>query len=214
MAVSGGVVSVGGTLTTQLLVAGDGSVLPAVSMARTANEWLPFGRLEYADGDRQLLKTALSRLHSKVPASVELNVNDALAVVPLGGALVIAVSGGVVSPVGTATVQVLVAGVASVLVAASVACTEKVWLVLLRPVYEAGESHGANAPASSLQAKVEPGSLELNVNDASAVATVPVGPLRIVVSGGVVSGTFTDHVLVAAEPSVLPAGSVARTANM
>ena len=126
------------------------------------------------------------------------------------------VSGGVVSPGGTATVQVLLAGDGSVLDDASIARTENVWLaLLLRPVYDAGEVHGAKAPPSSLQAKVEllP-SLELNVNDASAVVTVPVGPLRIVVWGGVVSGTLTVHVLVAAEPSVFPAGSVARTANV
>ena len=44
--VSGGVVSAGGTLTVQVLVAGDASVLPAASVARTLNVCDPFARPE------------------------------------------------------------------------------------------------------------------------------------------------------------------------
>ena len=40
---------------------------------------------------------------------------------------------------------------------------------------------------SRLQPKVEPVSVEVNVNDALALVTVPVGPPVIVVSGAVVS---------------------------
>ena len=65
------------------------------------------------------------------PPSLEVNVNEALAVVEVllfWGPPVMVVSGGVVSVGGTATVQVRVAGVGSMLVAASVARTVKVWL--------------------------------------------------------------------------------------
>ena len=140
--------------------------------------------------------------------------NDALAVVTVPvGPPVIVVSGGVVSPT-TLTIQVLEAGVGSVLPAASVAFTEKVCEPFASAVYEAGEVHAVKAAPSRLQANVEPASVDVNGIDASAVATVPVGPPVIVVSGGVVSATFTIQVLVAAEPSVLPAASVARTANV
>jgi hypothetical protein len=69
--------------------------------------------------------------------SLEVKVNEPLAVgdvVLFAGPPVIVVSGGVVSPVGTPTVHVLVAGVGSGFEAESVACTEKVWGALLRPV--------------------------------------------------------------------------------
>ena len=120
------------------------------------------------------------------------------------------------SPAATFTIHVLEAGVASVLPAASVARTENVWLPFTRTEYDAGELHVAKAAPSRLQANVEPVSLELNVKEALAVVTVPVGPPVIVVSGGVVSpaATFTIHVLEAGDASVLPAASVAWTENV
>ena len=75
---------------------------------------------------------APSRLHWNVePASVEVNSKEALVDVDVdasGGPDVIVVSGGVVSPPPPElTLQVRVAGVASVLPAASVARTLNVW---------------------------------------------------------------------------------------
>ena len=49
------------------------------------------------------------------------------------------------------------------------------------------------------------------MNVALVLLTEPVGPLLIVVSGAIVS---TVHVREAGDPSVLPAGSVARTWNV
>ena len=222
MVVSGGVVSLGGTLTIQLRVAGVGSVLPAASLAATEKVWLPFARPEYGAGDVQGPDGAPSRLQAKVAPVGSDEVNEieplfVVSVLPSTGSAPMVVSGGVVSPGGTATVQVLLAGDGSVLDDASIARTENAWLaLLLRPVYDTGEEHVAKAAVSSLHSKVEllP-SLELNVNEALLVATVlpSTGPLRIVVSGGVVSTTLTVHVLVAAEPSMFPAGSMALTAN-
>ena len=64
-----------------------------------------------------------------------------------------------------------------------------------------------NAPASSEQAKLAPGSL-LNAKLAAAVLLSAGGPEVMVVSGGVVS---TVHEYVAGVGSVLPAASLART---
>src|SRR5439155_1341806 len=58
--VSGGVVS-----TVQLAVAGVGSALPALSVARTRKPWLPSARPLYACGLVQAVKAAPSRLHWK-----------------------------------------------------------------------------------------------------------------------------------------------------
>ena len=75
----------------------------------------------------------------------------------------------------------------------------------------------AQAPLSSWHWKVEPGSDEENENDAEALVLVPLGPQPIVVSGAVVSGSggrLTVQAQLAGLVSVLPAGSVARTAKL
>ena len=70
-----------------------------------------------------------------LPASVAVNAIEALVEVPLAGAVVIVVSGGVVSPdAGSLTVQVAVAGEASTLPAVSVARTLKVCEPTARPL--------------------------------------------------------------------------------
>src|SRR3954452_2454009 len=63
---------------------------------------------------------------------------------------------------------------------------------------------------------VEPDSVEANAKLAEPVATVPLGPDEIDVSGAVVSSGVVSivHVRVAGEASVLPAPSVARTLNV
>ena len=92
-----------------------------------------------------------SSLHSKTElASVALNANDALvALVEPFGPEVIEVSGAVVS-VGAVTVQPALAGLASVLPAASVARTLKVCEPAPRALYAFGLVHDANEPESSL----------------------------------------------------------------
>ena len=89
IAVSGAAVS-----TVKLLVAGSGSILAARSMALTANAWGPSERPLKSFGDEHELNPAPSRLHSNVPASVEMKVKLALlSLVNLLGPPVIVVSG-------------------------------------------------------------------------------------------------------------------------
>src|SRR5919204_3303034 len=86
------------------------------------------------------------------------------------------------------TVQVRLAGVASVLPAESVAATENVWVPAARSEYACGDVQGAAAALSSEQANVA-ASVAVKEKVALVVETVPVGPSVIVVSGGVVSTT-------------------------
>jgi hypothetical protein len=86
------------------------------------------------------------------------------------------------------TFQVRLAGLWSVLPAASVARTLKVWEPLASPVYRFGEEQALKSAPSREHSKVELGSsVEENVKLASLVFTVPDGPELMTVSGGVVS---------------------------
>src|SRR5262249_23238521 len=109
------------------------------------------------------------------------------------------------------TVHVYVSGVASVLPAASVARTWKVWLPLARPVYDTPLVHDVNAALSSLHSNVARHSLAWNVNAAVVLVEVDGGYVSIVVSGAVRSIT---HVRVAGDVSAFPAASVAYTLNV
>ena len=124
IAVFGAVVS-----TVNVCAAALASVLPAASVARTANECEPSASLASVYGLVQEAQVPVdSTRHWKVePDSLDVNANVGVAslVVPVGPD-VIDVAGAVVS--GTLTVNVRVAGEASVLPAASVALTPKVWL--------------------------------------------------------------------------------------
>ena len=71
--------------------------------------------------------------------------------------------------------------------AASMARTCKVWEPLANPVYVVGEEQVRKSALSREPSKVELGSLEEKVNDASFCFTVPEGPESMVVSGSVVS---------------------------
>ena len=84
--------------------------------------------------------------------------------------------------------QVHVAGVASVLPAASVARTSKVWSLSVSPATLCGLVQDANDPPSMLHSNVEPGSLESNVKDGTARLDGSEGLVRIVVLGAVRSG--------------------------
>src|ERR1044071_10462583 len=115
------IVTVGGLVSTiQVRVAGDGSTRPTGSLARTANVCEPPARVK-ACGEVHAVDAAAASLHSKVAVgSGERNSKVTLAPViePTAGPEVISVSGAVVS-----TVQVVVAGLASMLPAASMART-------------------------------------------------------------------------------------------
>jgi hypothetical protein len=80
-----------------------------------------------------------------------------------------------------------VAGVGSTLPARSVATTVKVWSPGARSEYSIGVLHSASGSASSLHSKVEPASAA-NVKAAIVAPVWALGPERIRVSGGVVSG--------------------------
>ena len=109
--------------TVQVAVAGDASVFPAVSVARTWIVCDPCERLESARGLVALVHDPLSSFLWKVtPVSFELKVTEAVVDETLPeGAEIIVVFGTVVS-----TVQEALAGDASVFPAASVART---WIV-------------------------------------------------------------------------------------
>jgi hypothetical protein len=115
--------------------AGEASVLPAASVARTSNVCAEAARPEYAFGDEHAPQLPPSSRHwNDEPDSVELKSNDAdvLDTVPDGPA-VIDVSGGVVSAAVTFTVHVRDAGEASVFPAASVARTSNVCEPFAKP---------------------------------------------------------------------------------
>ena len=87
MVVSGAVVSGGGTATVHVRVAGDPSVLPAASVARTSKVCEPFASPEYALGEEQLPQLPASSRHANVdPVSDEEKVKFAapLVAVPEG----------------------------------------------------------------------------------------------------------------------------------
>src|SRR5918992_2653095 len=99
----------------------------------------------------------------------------------LGAGEVTATDGPVAS-----TVKPWIAGVGSVLPAASVARTARVCGPLGCAARVCGELHTAYGPPSTAHSKVEVASVALNVKS-GVVSLVVVGPERIVVSGGVVS---------------------------
>src|SRR5882724_1488986 len=106
-------------------------------------------------------------------------------------------------PVGSlvSRCHVHVAGVASVLPAASVARTSKVWSLSVRPGTLCGLVQAANAPPSMLHSKVEPGSVESNVKAGAATFDGSDGFVRIVVLGAVRS-TSTFRIAVAGWPAL------------
>src|SRR5687768_13092674 len=98
------------------------------------------------------------------------------------------VCGAVVSG-GVATVQLKLAGVASVLPSASLARTAKVCAPTARPVYWTGVSHSANAAPSSEHSNVESTSLAAKVNVTLVADVGSSGADEMDVSGG----TATVH---------------------
>src|ERR671917_371365 len=95
-----------------------------------------------------------------------------------------------------ATVHARSAGVTSTFPAASFARTSNACDPTASPEYDRGETQTAHTDPSSRHSNVEPASGEENSNTAEAALTVPLGPLVITVSGGVVSDAIV-HVYVA-----------------
>jgi hypothetical protein len=148
---------------------------------------------------------ASSMLSEKVALTLVLRATP----VPVG---VLAVTvGAVVSTGVVSTVQVWVAGLASVFPAASFALTSKVCEPSERSLNVLGASQAAKVAPSRLHSKVESFSVEENSKVAEALFTLPEGPSLMVVSGAVVS---TVKVRVAADESSLPAASVAFTSKV
>ena len=130
-----------------------------------------------------------------------------LSLVAPSGPELIVVSGGVMSDAGAVvTVNARVAGVTSVLPAASVARTDTEWGPSLRAVVVHGVVQSTHAPASTRHSKADASSLELNANVGVRLLVVPVGPELIVVSGAVVSAagpeaTVIGFIVLSASPS-------------
>jgi hypothetical protein len=84
-------------------------------------------------------------------------------------------------------VHVREAGELSTFPEASLPRTSKVCVPAARPEYVRGDVQAVNAAPSRRHSNVEPDSVEVKPNEASVDVTVPLGPLVIAVSGGVVS---------------------------
>ena len=189
--VSGAVVSGGGAVSTvNERVAGDASVLPATSVARTDTECAPSPSAAVVHGLVQSAHDPESTRHSKtelLSLDVNANVGVVSLVVPVGPEEIV-VSGAVVSGGGAvSTVNERVAGDASVLPATSVARTD----TECAPSPSAAVVHGlvqsAHDPESTRHSKTELLSVDVKANVGVVSLVVPVGPEEIVVSGAVVS---------------------------
>ncbi len=121
---------------------------------------------------------------------------------------------GAVMSAGATTVQVCTAGVASVLPAA-VGRPHRELMPTDHQTAHLERRHGklTYAAPSSAHSNVATSSAE-NINDALGLVVLPSGPESILVCGAVTSaGSTTVQVCTAGVASVLPAVSVARTAN-
>ena len=181
-----GAIGGGGAVSVQVNDAGVASTFPAASMARVRNVCEPFASPSTESGNVAGTNATLSTLISNVaftsPRAIAENVAGWVVIVVFG-VTVSCVSGGVVS-----TTQVRVAGVASMLPAASRARTSKVCEPSVTLVRACGLVAAANAAASTRLSNVELVSLEVKVNEAEAEFVRDAGAAEIVVSGAVVSG--------------------------
>ena len=148
----------------------------------------PSARPVSASGEVHDENAAPSSRHSKV-APVSVAVNEKLADAVADGSAGCAVM--VVSGAPVSTLQVKLAGVASVLPAESVARTENVCEPSARPVIVADELQAAYGAASSLHSNVDPGFVDVKEKLAKAEVEGSEGWDVIAVSGAPVS---TVHV--------------------
>ena len=171
-------------------VAGEASVFPAASVARTETLWAPLPSAVVVHGLVQVAHAPVSTWHSNVePLSlaVKANVGVVSLVGPVGPEPIV-VLGAVASDAGVvSTVNARVAGVASTLAAASVARMETLCWPSASAAVVQGLVQPAHAAESSWHWNVDPLSLEVNAKVGVLSAVVPDGPELIVVSGAVVS---------------------------
>jgi hypothetical protein len=175
--------------------------LPAASLTRTSNWWLPFASVTDVNGDVHAANAAASIRHCVEvgdPAVVNVNRGAGSFVGPVGPPVIVTV-GACVS-----TTQVAVA--LPTLPAVSVAWTVNVWLPSAIPVSASGEVHAANAPPSSLHWSVPSVVVKVNVADDEFDGFA--GPLVIVTTGRTVS---MENARLAVDE--LPAASLTRTSN-
>ncbi|MDH4346837.1 MAG: hypothetical protein OEW31_10930, partial [Thermoleophilia bacterium] len=199
---------VGGVLSIVQVAVAITPMLPAASTARAPKEWLPSARPEYERGEAQAEKAPPSIRHWNVEPGSEAekaNVADVDVTVPLGPDVIV-----VVGPT-VSTVNERVAGEGSALPIASTARTANEWAPSARDRVT-GDEQPAKAPPSTLHWKLDPGSVEVNVNVGVGSLEVDpwAGPPVIVVSGGDAS-TVQEREAVG---PTLPAVSVARTSNV
>ncbi len=140
------------------------------------------------------------------PLSVDANENETALPEVAPGLDVMLVSGG-----DRSTTHVKLAGVASVLPAASVAATWKVWPASVRGLYVLGDAQAVSAAPSSPHLKLVLPSGALNVKVALVAAVSEAGLVPMTVSGAVVS---IVHVYVPGVVSTFPAASVALTLSV
>jgi hypothetical protein len=91
------------------------------------------------------------------------------------------------------TLQVRDAGVWSTFPEESIARTRTSCEPTVKPVYWCGDAQPVHVPPSREHWKLEPASLEENVNVALVLEVEPDGPVSIVVSGAVVSGSIVHE---------------------
>ncbi|MEJ7787875.1 MAG: hypothetical protein WKF96_23990, partial [Solirubrobacteraceae bacterium] len=200
--------------TVKVALAGVMSRFPAASVARTSKVCWPSLSVAAVCGELQSAKAWPSKRHSKLAsASLEANSNVGVSsALVADGPVVIVVCGGAVSM----TLKLRLAGVGSVLPAASVPRTSYLCRPGLTALVVCGEVHDAKGSPSTRHSKLDPASSALNANVGVSSSLVGGGPAVIVVSGGVVSGGVVSTVKAreAGDESVLPAASVARTAKV
>ena len=140
-------------------------------------------------------------------SEVRTNVAEVISVASSGPAVMVA-SG------GPSTVQGWLAGVGSVLPAASTARTSRTWSPSVTALSAYGLEQVAHEPSSRRHSKPAPRSADENVNAAVVAVVTAAGPLSIAVSGAVSGApSVTDQVCSAGVASVNPS-AVPRTVRV
>lgn len=194
--------------TVHVWTAGEESVLPAPSVARTSTLWAPSVRPVSDIGEVQVVHGALlldaSTRHSKVEP---LSFAEKARVAELDLVFALGPESTVVSGAVRSTFHVYDVGGFSTFPSESVPRTEKVWLPSESALKLRGDVQVAQLAVSSLHSYVAEPSSEENVKSALFEVVASGGVAEKLDAGAVAS---TVQVLETMAP-VLPAGSVART---
>src|SRR5262249_54442877 len=150
--------------------AGEASVLPAASVARTSNVCVPSDSATLVNGDTHVSNCAASTRHWNVePDSSDVKHQVGVASLLGDGAGTEVVGFGMI----VSTVKVCEAGEGSVLPAASVARTSKVCEPWPSGAVVCGDTQVANCAPSTRHSNVEPDSLDVKLN--VGVSSLPTG---------------------------------------